>query len=117
MIMNNEYDREPLTETIEIQAESGEAAVKLLVMHSGATVIAEVTEHMYGDYYTVHDPRTVSLEIGQQDGKEVIESISYAGWMPLSSDSTFQIAKSAVVSVCNPIESLAMSYKGATING
>ena len=115
--MNNDYDRGSLSETIEIEAESVESAVKLLVMQSGATIIGELTDHMYSNYYTIHDPRTVTLEVAQQDGKDVIESISYAGWMPLSSDDTFQIAKSAVVSVCNPIESLAVSYKGASIHG
>ena len=115
--MNNEYDREPLVETVTITAEAAEPTIKLLVMQSGSTVIAEVTEHMYGDYYTVVDPRTVSLEIATDHGQEVIESISYAAWAPLSADKTFQVYKSAVVSVCNAIPSLEASYKGARENG
>ena len=115
--MNNDYDREVLSETVVFDDASTEPSVRLLVMQSGATVIAEVTEHMYADYYTVVDPRTVQLEISTENGQETIESISYAAWAPLSSDKTFQIYKSAVVSVCNAIPSLEESYKGARQNG
>jgi len=118
MDMNNQYDREALSETVTLFGPSdSEPCVKLLIMNSGVQVIAEVVEHMHGDYYTLIDPRTVSMQVTTQDGQEVIDSISYSAWAPLSPDKTFQVYKSAVVSVCNPIESLAMSYKGATTNG
>lgn len=115
--MNNDYDREPLVETVVFDDASTEPSVKLLIMQSGSTVIAEVTEHMYADYYTVVDPRTVQLEIVTENGQETIESISYAAWAPLSADKTFQIYKSAVVSICNAIPSLEESYRGARQNG
>ena len=115
--MNNEYDREPLAEGVTITVDAVEPSIKLLVMTSGMNVIAEVIEHMYADYYTVVDPRTVSLEVTNENGQEVIESISYSAWAPLSADKTFQIYKSAVVSLCNAIPSLEESYKGARENG
>ena len=115
--MNNDYDREPLVEAVVFDDASAEPSIKLLIMQSGTQVIAEVTEHMYADYYTVVDPRTVSLEMAMDNGQEVISSISYAAWAPLSADKTFQVYKSAVVSVCNAIPSLEESYKGARENG
>lgn len=115
--MNNEYDREPLTENVTITTEAVEPSIKLVIMNSGMQVIAEVSEPMYGDYYTLVDPRTVSLEMDMDNGQEVISSISYAAWAPLSADKTFQVYKSAVVSICNAIPSLEESYKGARENG
>ena len=116
--MNNDYDREPLSETVNLFGPSDpEPCIKIVAMQNGDEVIAEVVDHMYADYYTVVDPRTVQLEISTENGQETIESISYAAWAPLSSDKTFQIYKSAVVSVCNAIPSLEESYKGARQNG
>ena len=112
--MNNDYDREPLVETVTLTEDSTEAAVKLVIMSSGSTVIAEVVEHMYADYYTLIDPRTVHMEMTSENGQDTISSISYTPWAPLSADKTFQVYKSAVVSICNPIESLELSYKGVT---
>ena len=104
-------------ENVTISIDPVETAIKLVIMKSGSTVIAEVSEPMYGDYYILKDPRTVSLEINREGGQEVIESISYAAWAPLSSDNTFEVYKSAVVSVCNPIEALEESYRGAMNHG
>ena len=115
--MNNDYDREPLTETVVLSDVSTEPTIKLVIMNSGIQVIAEFVEHMNADHYTLIDPRTVDLEIAVENGQEVIESISYSAWAPLSADKTFQIYKSAVVSVCNAIPSLEESYKGARQNG
>lgn len=116
--MNNEYDREPLSETVTLFGPSDpDPCVKLVIMQSGTQVIAEVVEHMHADYYTLIDPRTVSLEMTSEEGQEVISSISYAAWAPLSADKTFEVYKSAVVSVCNAIPSLEESYKGARLNG
>ena len=112
--MNNDYDREPLVEAVTLTEESAEPVVKLVLMQGGATIIAEVVEHMYADYYTLIDPKTVSLEVTREDGQDVVSSISYASWAPLSADNTFQVYKSAVVSVCTPIESLEQSYRGIT---
>ena len=98
--MNNDYDREPLVETVTLTEEAAEPVVKLVLMQGGATVIAEVVEHMYADYYTLINPKTVSLEVTREDGQDVVSSISYASWAPLSADNTFQIYKTAVVSVC-----------------
>ena len=115
--MNNDYYREVLSETVVFDDASSEPSIKLVIMHSGTQIIAEVTEHMYADYYTLVDPRTVSLDIVTENGQETIESISYAAWAPLSADKTFQIYKSAVACVCNAIPSLEESYKGARENG
>ena len=116
--MNNDYDRETLTENVTITVDAAqEPAVKLVIMQSGTQVIAEVSEPLYGDYYILRDPRTVSLQVTTEGGQEVIESISYAAWAPLSADDTFHVYKSAVVSVCNAIESLEQSYRGVTEHG
>ena len=115
--MNNDYDREFLSDTIELGDVSYDPAIKLVIMNSGTQVIAEVIEYMHADYYTLIDPRTVQLEITTENGQETIESISYSAWAPLSADKTFQVYKSAVVSVCNAIPSLEESYKGARENG
>ena len=58
--MNNDYDRESLTENVTITVDAAEEpAVKLVIMQSGTQVIAEVSEPLYGDYYILRDPRTV----------------------------------------------------------
>ena len=115
MIMNNDYDRETLAENVTITVDAGaESAVKLVIMQSGTQVIAEVSEPMYGDYYILKDPRTVSLQVTTEGGQEVIESISYSAWAPLSADETFHVGKGAIASVCNAIESLEQSYRGVT---
>ena len=115
--MNNEYDREPLTETVTITTDAIEPSIKLVIMQSGAQIIAEVIEYMHADYYTFVDPRTVQLEITTENGQETIQSIPSAAWAPLSADKPFEVYKSAVVSVCNAIPSLEESYKGARLNG
>ncbi len=128
--MNNDYDRdenspkgsteaaELMTETIDLMS-TPDMAVKLVVLKSNETIIAEVRDSIDGSTIDLIDPRVVILQAARpsDDGESTTTAISYTDWLPLSESRTFTIRTDYVVLVTNPIESLVQSYTQARRNG
>ena len=138
--MNNNYDRdEPKTheemvkegyemtgdgfwvpaedDVVEVTGAELGATVKLLLLLNGEQVITQLIETMGSDTYTLRDPREVRLQSSSSDGDTVTSTIGYSDWFPLSADREIKLAKSYVVSVTRPLESLMESYVGELSDG
>lgn len=95
------------------------APVKLILLESGETLIAEVAYSMDGANLILDDPRTVIIQAYRLDDEEKSTSttISYSDWMPLASERKFTLSSKYVVLVTDPIDSLIESYTRARENG
>lgn len=95
------------------------APVKLILLESGETLIAEVAYSMDGANLILDDPRTVIIQAYRLDDEEKSTSttISYSDWMPLSAERKFTLSSKYVVLVTDPIDSLIESYTRARENG
>lgn len=141
--MNNKYDRDeaPKTHDEMVQAgyemtgdgfwipqEEGEGvievapaeladSVKLLLLLNGEQVITQLIDTIGSENYTLCDPREVRLQSSSSDGETVTSTIGYSDWFPLSADREIKLAKSFVVSITRPLDSLLESYLGAIVDG
>ena len=102
---------------IEVSAAEIGDSVKLLLLLNGEQVITQLIETMGSDSYTLRDPREVRLQSTSSDGESVTSTIGYSDWFPLSADREIKLAKSYVVSVTRPLESLLESYVGELADG
>jgi len=140
--MNNKYDRDEVPKThdemreagyemtgdgfwipgqeegiIEVAAAELGDSVKLLLLLNGEQVITQLIETIGSDTYTLRDPREVRLQSSSSDGETVTSTIGYSDWFPLSADREIKLAKSFVVSITRPLDSLLDSYIGALVDG
>ena len=141
--MNNKYDRDEVPKTHEEMVQAGyemtgdgfwvpkeesegviEVApaeladsVKLLLLLNGEQVITQLIDTIGSDNYTLRDPREVRLQSSSSDGETVTSTIGYSDWFPLSADREIKLAKSFVVSITRPLDSLLDSYIGALVDG
>jgi len=106
--MNNDYDREPLEETLEVVLTDPEPSIGLFLLTTGESVITEYTVSMVGDEYVFIDPRAVAIERSSSDSNST--TVAYADWMPLSQDRTFTIPRRQVITISRPLDSLLESY-------
>ena len=107
--MNNDYDREPIEETLEVVlTEPAEASVGLFLLTTGESVITEYTISLAGDEYTFIDPRAVAIE--RTGAESTSTTVAYADWMPLSQDRIFSVARRQVITISRPLDSLMESY-------
>jgi len=115
--MNNDYDRDPIEETIEETLEvvltEPERSVGLFLLTTGESVISEYTISMVGDEYTFIDPRSVMIESSGGDGSSTTTTVAYADWMPLSQDRIFSVSNRQIITISRPLDSLVESYLGA----
>ena len=128
--MNNDYDRdstspagatgaaELMTESIDLM-NTTDIVVKLVLLKSNETIIAEVRESIDGSSVQLLDPRVVILQAAKpsDDGLTTTTAISYTDWLPLSESRNFTIAGDYVVLITDPVESLVQSYTQARQNG
>ena len=108
--MNNDYDRDPVEDILEVVLTETAPAVGLFLLTTGESVISEYTISMLGDEYTFIDPRSVMIESSGGDGTNTTTTVAYADWMPLSQDRNFVVYKRQVITISRPLDSLVESY-------
>ena len=104
-------------ETLEVEAEEVIQNTKLVVLLNGEQLLAQVEESFGRDTITLIDPRQVRLEGTTSDGEGSTSSVSYSYWLPLSEDRRIEIAKSYVVCITKPLDTLVESYLGEFVDG
>lgn len=133
--MNNKYDREPThqewrdagyemtadgfwmerehftDDEIAMLSENPEPNIKLILLLSGETLLAEFVSYEGRlNTYTLRDPKITMVQSSSGDGETVQTTIAFSDWMPLSKTRDFDVSKSYIVNISDPLDSLVQSY-------